>query len=606
MKTKYFIITALLCSSQLFAQMGTLPDTKGEPAHHALNIETSQDRATPFWTEDFGSGFPSDWVIIDSSGICPWTFSTDGSWGFWSDTGEGSADPALNSTTGGNGFLICDVDSANHVNYGQPSQTTYSYLSSYFGTSVIDCSPHSTVVLSFEQSFKINNSVPLLVQVSTDSTNWTTFEAGGSLPNNINSDNPDFKVIDITSVAANSSTVYLRFGWSCRVYWWMIDDINLSEADAFDVAGEDGYWEGGTFNYQYYKIPLSQVSPITFYGSVSNYSGTPLTDVYFDVDVDNGGNVFSGTSNLIPLAVAEMDTANVSTTWTPSAVGTHDITYTAGVTGQTDANLTNNDFVEQLEITDNLYGLDNLPADGSGYTGTFVNWSGNVDQAFGAGNLYEILADDEIECMEVGLGDNASSEGNLIFGAVYWWDGGAWALQGQTDDYIVASSDLGAVVSLNFNSGISVSAGQEVLVLVGKYGGPDIPFMFAQGVPEQMVYGYNGIGDWFYLSTPSAMVVRANFSCGLSTKEIHSYSTLDCYPNPASDMFTVDLGITEAAEVTLSLLDINGKQVVNDKPQQLVSGQHQLMVETKHLEAGVYTVRLKLNDSFEYRKIVVE
>ena len=117
------------------------------------------------WSEDFGNGFPSGWTIEDLSGICPWVWSNDGSWGYFNSNNGSSPGTAINSTTAANGFLICDPDSANNVTYGQPSGANYQYLESYFTTNSIDLSGYPAVVLEFQQHFRYNNGIDLKVMV---------------------------------------------------------------------------------------------------------------------------------------------------------------------------------------------------------------------------------------------------------------------------------------------------------------------------------------------------------------------------------------------------------------------------------------------------------
>ena len=119
----------------------------------------SEKSGATIWSEDFANGFPSGWTTQDLSGICPWVWSNDGSWGYYNSNSGASAGTAINSTTGSNGFLICDPDSSNHANYGQPSGSTYQYLESYFTTSAIDLSGYPAVVLEFQQYFRFNNSI---------------------------------------------------------------------------------------------------------------------------------------------------------------------------------------------------------------------------------------------------------------------------------------------------------------------------------------------------------------------------------------------------------------------------------------------------------------
>ena len=156
----------------------------------------------------------------------PWKYSTVGSWGYWNTNQGQSAAPAINSTTSSNGFLISDIDSANHWNAGQPSGNTYHYLESYFTTSSIDLSGWDNVNLEFEYSFRFNNSVDLTVAVSADSINWTNYNIQGNATNNQASADPEYLSLNISPFAGNSS-VYIKIGWNSRSYFWMIDDIKI-------------------------------------------------------------------------------------------------------------------------------------------------------------------------------------------------------------------------------------------------------------------------------------------------------------------------------------------------------------------------------------------
>ena len=164
------------------------------------------------WSEDFGNGFPSGWTIQDVSGICPWAWSDDGSWGYFNTNNGASAGTAISSTSASNGFLICDTDSANNVNYGQPSGSNYQYLESYFTTNSIDLTGHPAVVLEFQQFFRYNNGVDMNVLISTNNVTWTTYNVQGNSSNNTASTNPETVKINISAVAGNSATVLVFDG----------------------------------------------------------------------------------------------------------------------------------------------------------------------------------------------------------------------------------------------------------------------------------------------------------------------------------------------------------------------------------------------------------
>ena len=226
-----------------------------------------------------------------------------------------NASTPINSTTSSNGFLISDIDSANHwsgggatgTTSGSSSGSTYHYLESYFTTSAIDLTGFTNVSLEFEHSFRLNNSVNLTVAVSTDSINWTTYNVQGNATNNQASADPEYLSLNISAVAGNSSTVYVKIGWNARVYFWMIDDIKIVETpdnrlslvDAENGGWWIGYQTAGGLGMEYTYNPLKQAiaNPYTFEGMVTNAGAlNQTTNINVEVFDDIGNNVFSTTS----------------------------------------------------------------------------------------------------------------------------------------------------------------------------------------------------------------------------------------------------------------------------------------------------------------------
>lgn len=573
-------------------------ETNQKPSQHL----TDDSKAAPFWTEDFGNGFPSTWNAVDSSGICSWVYSTDGSWGNFNGNNASAAGTAIASTTGANGFLICDVDSANHFTYGQPSGTTYQYLSSYFITDAIDCSGRSSVILSFEQYYRYNNGVAMYVFVSNDSTNWTGYDVSGGIANNTASSNPDVVNLNITNTAANQATVYLKIGWSARVYQWQIDDISLREADAFDIVHEESWWGTGNFQNQYYKIPLSQASPVTFYTSISNNTGAQIDNVQSDVTVTNVGGVdYTGSSVMANIAAVETDTLSV-TGWTPSVVGMHDVDFEAIVSGQTDGDLSNNTGSDRVEITQSLYGLDSLQS-GDQSTASISNFSGNTGQPFKIGNVYEIINDGAVQCIEIGIADEPENDGASVFGEVYAWSPATsqWEFRGATDVVDLTTSDLGTIINVPLLSEASVLAGEEALVVAGHYGGPtdgsgDVRFMYGQSVENYMVYGFDALGDAYWLSNPRAIVIRANFDCGLNVAENQAVE-VDVFPNPTTDGINVKFNADGFS--SYRVIDLNGKTLVEGNVKST-----NFSIDLRGFATGVYTLEL-LGDKHTIKKRVI-
>ncbi|MBN4071382.1 T9SS type A sorting domain-containing protein, partial [Crocinitomix catalasitica] len=616
MKNQLILIIALLVGSSVSAQLvGTSQagaqaeeDKTATPGHPGHTGVIDDDRAVPFWTEDFAGGFPAAWVVIDSSALCPWTYTFDGSWGYWNGNSATAPNAAMNSTTAANGYLICDNDSANHFTYGQPSGTTYEYLATYFGTSAIDCSAEPAVILSFEQYFRYNNGVSMWVQVSTDSAIWTSFDVSGGIPNNTFSADPDVVTLNLSAIAGSQPTVYLRFGWSARVYFWSIDDISLSPAEPNDVAITSGFWEENGVNaFQHYKMPLSQPMTLTYRGGITNNTGGTLNDIFLDFDLDDGtGSVFTGTSALMNLTATQLDTFDVTATWTPSVVGDYTATFTADITAAIDGDLSNNVMTDDFQITSSIYGLDNLTSGLTGSSGSISNWSGNTGLPFGIGNLYEIYADAQVECVDIGITNDPAHVGEIIYGIVYVWDGAAWQYRGQTDDYTVQAGEPGTIISLPFTDVPFVSTGELMLCLGGHYGGADVSFAMAQAVPDAMVYGFDGAGAFFWLSSPRAIVVRANFYCGLGTDELENDFEVSAYPNPFENQLNISFSLATASDVSFTLVDIQGKEILGISEEIYQAGDNELTLNTSGFAAGVYTLKLLIGDIQITKKVVLE
>lgn len=613
-KTLFTSMILLLGSYVSFSQEAVqLEDSPFIPSTRPVGtpISDPQFRAAPFWTEDFANGFPASWTIIDTSGICPWTYSTDGSWGNFNGNNATAAAAGISSTTAANGFLIMDADSANHFTYGQPSGANYQYLSSYFQTSAIDCSTRPSVILSFQQSFRYNNGVSMNVQVSSDGVNWTNFNVSNGQANNAASVNPMLVSLNISTIAANQPTVYIRIGWSARVYYWMIDDLALSEADANDVLMADSWWGMNSFNYQYYKIPISQAAPITFSSELVNYTGGTLNGCAADIDVSGtSGSVYTGTTNGLSLAGGETDTVSSTTTWTPSQIGFYDLTFTATTSSGTDENLSNNEFTDSISITSDIFGLDNLTS-ASQSTGSISNWSSNTGGAFKIGNVYQITNDDSFCEMEIGLANNTNTVGRDFFGEVYKYDpsSGDWVFLESTDFYSITAADIGTIQTIPLLGEVEVLAGEEILVVACHNGGvvsgaEDVSFMYGQGVANQMVWGFNATNSPLWLSNPRAIVVRAKFNCGLGIDEKAEKIDVEAFPNPANSELTINVNSGNATSGIILMHDLSGK-LISENTFSTNDGTYTLNINTSDLSNGMYTLSVETENGTTKQKVHV-
>jgi len=80
---------------------------------------------------------------------------------------------------------------------------------------------------------------------------------------------------------------------------------------------------------------------------------------------------------------------------------------------------------------------------------------------------------------------------------------------------------------------------------------------------------------------------------------------LKLYPNPTSDLTTINLGLVENEQVTIQIVDMNGR-IVGEKSYGELSGEINLPITTSMMESGVYIVRVTIGQTLSTSRLVVE
>jgi photosystem II stability/assembly factor-like uncharacterized protein len=74
------------------------------------------------------------------------------------------------------------------------------------------------------------------------------------------------------------------------------------------------------------------------------------------------------------------------------------------------------------------------------------------------------------------------------------------------------------------------------------------------------------------------------------------------YPNPANHMFIIENKIKMPEEITLTILNLEGKQVLNRN----LSAQKRNEMDVSTLAKGLYFVKIKTSSVFEIKKLVIQ
>lgn len=261
-----------------------------------------------FWTEDFSAGkIPDGWIskVVNDSNIS-WECTDQPFPGAY---GRDQQAPPLASRS--RGFHMQFAPGVKVDKYYRRWEKKGIWPDAYFQTAPIDCSGKRSVVLNVSQNFmwndwgKVRNDGGLYVGVSGNGTDWTEVEVRQGIGSEGDCPNPMEVELNITKVAANQKHVRLRFYWRGIYAWyWMVDDIELSEALDHDLAASSlvsHRQEGNTF---------TKADVLKF--NVVNLSSNPITrstDCFLQLDQRPAIKVTLPFSEKEPLGI--IDTARV-------------------------------------------------------------------------------------------------------------------------------------------------------------------------------------------------------------------------------------------------------------------------------------------------------
>lgn len=261
-----------------------------------------------FWKEDFSAGkLPAGWAVVDStrSAKSEWIVTDQpypGSFQF-----EQQAPPIASASRGYHMQYRPGVVTGEEVTkWNQRGE----YPNGYFQTGAIDCSAHKDVVLKFQHLFRWNNwftgpKAGLWVGVSNDGQTWKEYNVIGKISAATLLHAPVNEEINISEIAGGRKNVYLRFFWRDIFSWyWMVDDISLSEPYADDLSLEavtSHPGEGNTFTKE-------EVLKVT----VKNVGARPVKDDFTVTASLNNGRKLTASVTASQSPVGKQETVEVA------------------------------------------------------------------------------------------------------------------------------------------------------------------------------------------------------------------------------------------------------------------------------------------------------
>ena len=268
----------------------------------------------------------------------------------------------------------------------------------------------------------------------------------------------------------NIANVGIRFHYNDGGAWatgLAIDDVSLSAKH----SNNNVLASTSTITY-YTSIPYIQAPVLTFGGNIKNGGFNNQTGTHLDVSVA-GAKTFNGSSPSSTLNVNVESPFTLSSTFTPSNIGTYDVTYTAHQ-DSTDCTPLDNvtTIANAIVVSDTVYARDDNNAayqlSGASYGFTNLNYKCAVS--------FTVLATDNAKSISIGIGPGAVA-GKTIRGRI--WNNNAGtpnAYVASTAVYTLTTDDLYSWLTLQLSSVTSLAPGKyyvgfeadtNVLVLAG-------------------------------------------------------------------------------------------------------------------------------------------
>lgn len=133
--------------------------------------------------------------------------------------------------------------------------------------------------------------------------------------------------------------------------------------------------------------------------------------------------------------------------------------------------------------------------------------------------------------------------------------------------------------------------------------------VFTPGIPSSVNYAWGGrfyFPDYCDGKTPLIHMVIGDASTRSLSEEIAVATSLNAYPNPATDNATISYSLKKAGNVSIVITDLMGRVVMNmEEGNQNAGVNYTVNVNTANLANGTYFYTLNVNGEKQTKKFVV-
>ncbi len=570
-----------------FSLVGNAQSQKGDGTSlHAIRLNKPSsilEKAVVLYSNDFSNA--SQWSFSNASvPSADWQITTD------LNLAPINAFHPAGFQTAWNNYAIINSDAQG------PTATQDAYLS--LNTLITACANKPFVVLRFSQMLRRFNDTTT-VEVSNNGTTWTEFWCNPGLVNNLNTPNPQKVDINISSVAGNQDTVYIRFRYRAADAWfWAIDDVKILEQDQFDLEGrETTFGTTGNWGIQmpYHQITPEQIAPIAISGKVKNAGYAAQIDVTLTGNSTTGYSSSSIPELLGPNTFGVYDLTNL---WTPNATLGNQVVDMHVTSSAVDQEPSNNTLPSVSVNINSKYYARSTDIRTGRVSNNFYT------EGYETGNIFDIFGDATISSAMVHV-NSETTPGAKLFAKLYEANGqGNFTLLSLSDTLTLPSLTNDQVFRVRLRNPTLLQAGKTYLLTAGSLGSAFFPglVMGTSGISEIFTSYYKADNSSTWYSFTETPMVKMNFESVLGISEkVEKELSCTIYPNPANNGIFIKCESDEIREI--SLVDVNGNIIAI---WEFLNHKQNIYFDTSQLRKGIYFLIYKHNNITRYTSVFVE
>jgi thiol-disulfide isomerase/thioredoxin len=202
----------------------------------------------------------------------------------------------------------------------------------------------------------------------------------------------------------------------------------------------------------------------------------------------------------------------------------------------------------------------------------------------------------------------------------FWPEEIGWQLQDPSGNVLYSDADFGTLeCDQTYNQTFELATdGCHKLVLTDDYGdgllnGPVNPGSHSCGTPngqQSIAMGAialvsNGTVLFDNISYGSGIQVPFKYEESSAVNPIANLESVEIYPNPAQTFVELELNLSQNTDITLEVLDVNGKTLLHRTSRTFVAGNHIEHIDVANFVNGTYFVRLTEKNNVNTLKFTV-